>query len=346
MPPFTPTHVGRFEILRPLGAGGMARVYLARDTLTRDSRLVAVKILGDAYPVSALSHEAQLIASLQHPHIAQLIDAGVSPDGVHYLVVEYVHGVSLREVLESARAAGTWLPPAFGMSVVAAAAAALHHAHERVGRDGRPLGIVHRDVAPSNLMIGYDGTVKLIDFGIAWSRVREEETRKGLVKGKLGYMSPEQILGHPVDRRSDVFSLGVVAYEATAQARAFRAQSEHSTARRVLHGDVRPPSAARPGYPADLAQVVMFALATDREARYPSCEEMGRAMVRVAARMGAELGPGSIVPVMRDLFPEAHGRSARGTGANEALAPEPDDITTTRFTALGPGTITVSLEDL
>src|SRR5689334_14812222 len=128
MPPSTPTHLGRYEILRPLGAGGMARVYLARDAVSTSMRHVAIKVLTDGrdVDVAMLRHEARIIASLQHAHIAALLDAGEAPDGTHYIVMEYVHGVSLRQVLEAARAAGRWLPPGFGMSVIAAAAAALH----------------------------------------------------------------------------------------------------------------------------------------------------------------------------------------------------------------------------
>src|SRR6187401_2979457 len=128
MPPPMPTDLGRDELRRALGAGGMAHVYLARDAISPQPRQVAIKVLvepGDS-DLAMLRHEARVIASLQHPHIAALLDAGAAPDGTHYLVMEYVHGVSLREVLEQARAMGRWLPPGFGMSVVAAAAAALH----------------------------------------------------------------------------------------------------------------------------------------------------------------------------------------------------------------------------
>jgi serine/threonine-protein kinase len=334
----------------------MARVYLARDAVSTQMRHVAIKVLTDARDVDVqmLRHEARIIAQLQHMHIAALLDAGEAPDGMHYLVMEYVHGVSLRQVLEAARAAGRWLPPGFGISVVAAAAAALHHAHERVGAEG-PLGIVHRDVAPSNIMIGFDGQVKLIDFGIAWSRVRDHETKRGLVKGKVGYMSPEQILGHVVDRRSDIFSLGVVAYEATAQARAFRAASEHETARRVINGAVRPPSAARPGYPPMLAHLVMTALSVDPARRYQDAEEMGRACVRVAGRIGAKMGQSAIADVMADLFPDqVRQRSARGTGANELVLDlridedesESEAATTTRFRPVtGEPSVIVTLDD-
>ncbi|MCA9673501.1 MAG: serine/threonine protein kinase, partial [Myxococcales bacterium] len=272
--PRQPRLLDRYELVQPLGAGGMAKVYLARlaDPSGFD-RHFALKLLESVDdPAGAeeqvlFRHEARVLGSLHHQHIAQIFDAGVAPDGAHYLVMEYVHGATLREVLEAARHAGRQLPLGFGLTVIAAAAAGLHHAHQRRSADG-PMGIVHRDVSPSNLMIGHDGSVKLIDFGIAWSRNRSLETRRGIVRGKPGYMSPEQLMELPLDGRSDVFALGVVAYEATTQTRAFRASSEHETARRVVQGKVRSPAAARPGYPAELTELVMTALAPDPASRF------------------------------------------------------------------------------
>jgi serine/threonine protein kinase len=337
MPPYAPpSRLGRFEVVRPLAAGGMARIYLGRDRL----RLVALKVLPPGDDAVALRDEWRVISQLRHPHVCEVIEAGVAHDGTSFLAMEYVHGASLKDVLESARRVGRRLPLELGMSVVLAAARGLHHAHEHGA-----LGIVHRDVSPSNVMIGHDGAVKLIDFGIAWSTGRETaETRKGLVKGKAGYMAPEQLLGGRVDRRCDVFSLGVVLYEVTAQARAFRAGSDHETARRVMRGEVRPPAAARPGYPADLAQVVMNSLAVDLGARYQTAGEFAEAIDRCAARLGLTLGAPPIAGEMRTLYPDAHARRARGTGAIPAMRvgnpdppPEPppdppsdpDDATTT-----------------
>jgi serine/threonine protein kinase len=328
MPPFAPpTLLGRYEIVRPLAAGGMARIYLARDR----HRLVALKVLSPGDDPAVLRDEARAISPLRHPHVCQVIEAGVAADGTHFLAMEYVHGASLKDVLESARRVGRRLPLSFGLSVVLAAARGLHHAHEY-----GDLGLVHRDVSPSNLMIGHDGSVKLIDFGIAWAHAREvEATRKGLVKGKVGYMAPEQLLAGPIDRRCDVFSLGVVAYEVTAQARAFRAGSDHETARRVVRGEVRPPSAARPGYPPDLAQVVVNALAVDPAARYQTAAEFADAIDRCAVRLGHVLGALPVAAEMRVLYPERR-RTPRGTGAQGELAPIDDDeaTTTARFVAV------------
>src|SRR5262249_49369168 len=167
---------------------------------------------------------------------------GVADDGTYFLAMEYLHGETVRATLARARHRHVRLPFEYALSVVANAASGLHHAHERRGADGQPLGIVHRDVSPSNIICGYEGSVKLIDFGIAKADARSTVTQTGFVKGKAGYMAPEQALGYPVDRRSDVFALGVVMYELCTQHRAFRAASEHESVQRMVRGDVTRPS--------------------------------------------------------------------------------------------------------
>src|SRR6185503_1015616 len=151
--------------------------------------------------------EARLVATLHHQHVAQVYEIGVADDGTHFLAMEYLHGETLRAVLGRARDRGMRIPLEFTLTVVCASAAGLHHAHERRGTSGAPLGIVHRDVSPSNVIVGYDGAVKLIDFGIAKADERSTKTQTGFIKGKAGYMAPEQALGYAVDRRSDVFAL-------------------------------------------------------------------------------------------------------------------------------------------
>ena len=303
----------------------MAQVYLARSGRGLEERLVALKVIpaeAGAEVVETFRHEAQVSASLRHPNVVEVLDVGVDDDGVAYLAMQLVHGATLREVLKAAIAAGRTLPLGFALGVVAAAAEGLHHAHEQRGPGG-PLGIVHRDISPSNVMIGHDGSVKLIDFGIARSRVKIHDTVRGVVKGKAAYMSPEQLCGDLLDRRSDIFSLGVVAYEATTQTRAFATGSELDSARRVLRVVVRPPASVRPGYPPELAEVFGRALAARPEDRWETAQDFGAALEGAAALAGIRHDAASRAEEMRRLFP---GALARGTGSHPVL---PEEAVTT-----------------
>src|SRR5687768_9855243 len=257
--------LGKYELVRHLASGGMARVYLARiSSVGGFERHVVLKTVRperteDQSYLTMFLDEARLIAALHHQNIAQVHDMGVAEDGTYYLAMEYLHGETVRAILVQARERTVRLPLGLATTVIGAAAAGLHHAHERRGPDGSPLGIVHRDVSPSNVIVGYDGSIKLIDFGIAKAEARSTRTQTGFVKGKAGYMAPEQALGHPVDRRSDVFALGIVLYELTTQARAFRASSEFEAVQRIVRGDLMRPTKVCDDYPSELEHVVMTA---------------------------------------------------------------------------------------
>lgn len=300
--------LGKYELLRHLASGGMARVYLARvEGVGGFQRHLVLKTVRperteDSSYVAMFLDEARLIATLHHQHIAQVYDIGVADDGTYFLAMEYLHGETMRHVLERARDLRQRLPLDFSLTVVAAAAAGLHHAHERRGPDGRPLGIVHRDVTPSNVIAGYDGSVKLIDFGIAKAAERSTQTKTGFIKGKAGYMAPEQALGHPVDRRADVFSLGVMLYELTTQTRAFPAASELEIAHRIVRGEVTPPSVAVAGYPTELEDVVMSALARDPDERFGDADALAHAVSYAASHLGVALGPAAVSRVLGQLF--------------------------------------------
>ncbi|MBZ0233012.1 MAG: serine/threonine protein kinase [Deltaproteobacteria bacterium] len=314
--------LGKYELLRHLASGGMARVYLARvEGVGGFTRHLVLKTMRperteDTSYVSMFLDEARLVATLHHQHIAQVYDIGVADDGTYYLAMEYLHGETMRHVLERARDLRQRLPLDFSLTVVAAAAAGLHHAHERRGPDGRPLGIVHRDVTPSNVIAGYDGSVKLIDFGIAKAAERSTHTKTGFIKGKAGYMAPEQALGHPVDRRADVFSLGVMLYELTTQTRAFPAASELEIAHRIVRGEVTPPSVAVAGYPTELEDVVMSALARDPDERFGDADAFGHAINYAASHLGVALGPAAVSRVIGQLF---------GSRPEPWLAPEVEE---------------------
>jgi serine/threonine-protein kinase len=190
----------------------------------------------------------------------------------------------------------------FGLACGSAAASGLHYAHEQRSAEGKPLQIVHRDVSPSNVIVTYDGNVKLIDFGIAKAAGRTTKTATGFVKGKSGYMAPEQILGYEVDRRTDVFALGVLVYELTTQQRAFGGNSEHEATHRIVHGAIVPPSQLVPGYPVELEEVVMTALELDPDDRFQDAAAMQRALEQVARELHLNLGTGSLTRVLDELF--------------------------------------------
>ena len=237
--------LGKYQLLQHLAQGGMASVYLARlSGLAGFERHVVLKTLradalADTARVAMFLDEARVVATLHHQHIAQVYEVGRARDGSYFLAMEYVHGETISRVLKTAIDRRCSLPLDFGVTVVCAVAAGLHHAHERRGPGGAPLGIVHRDVSPSNVIVSYDGSIKLIDFGIAKATSRTTHTQTGVIKGKAGYMAPEQALGHPVDRRADVFALGVLAYELTTQTHAFQA----------THDGIVPPSKLVASYP-------------------------------------------------------------------------------------------------
>jgi serine/threonine-protein kinase len=303
-----PESLGRYELIRHLASGGMAQVYLARaNGLGGFARHVVVKAMSaqrqddEAY-VRMFLDEARLAAMLHHQHIAQVYEVGCGDDGTYFLVMEYVHGVTVRAVLEAAHNRGAKLPLELGVSVAIASAAGLHHAHECCDLDGRPLGIVHRDVSPSNVLLGHDGSIKLIDFGIAKANQRTTHTATGCIKGKTGYMAPEQARGYAVDRRTDVFALGVLAYELTTQSRAFHAPSQFETMQRTLRGEVKPPSQVVPGYPRELEDVIMTALEVDPDERFQDAEAMRSALDHVARELALPTGAATVIHALDGLF--------------------------------------------
>ncbi|HET9991938.1 MAG TPA: protein kinase, partial [Kofleriaceae bacterium] len=290
-------------------AGGMARIYIGRTTgIGSFERHVVLKLIlperaNDVTAVQMFLDEARLAASLNHQNVAQVFEVG-EDGGIHYLAMEYVHGQDLRALLAKAGGQGTRIPLELALTVVAGAAAGLNHAHERRAADGTPLGIVHRDVSPSNIMIGYDGSVKLLDFGIAKATSRSVETQSGIIKGKFAYMAPEQCRGRDVDRRSDVFSLGIILYEISTQHRCFRADSDFDTMHRIVTGDVVRPSRLVQGYPVELEAIVLKALAVEAQQRYQSAGLLLEALEAFAVANRYSLSTIGLGRFMRDMFGE------------------------------------------
>jgi serine/threonine-protein kinase len=254
----------------------MATVWVARDL--RENRLVAVKamlseLVDEAEFVRMFIDEVRLVRSIRHPNVVTIHDVG-EDDGVMWMSMEWVEGESLHAVIAEAGKRRA-IPPEMAVRIIADVASGLHAAHELRDPNGEPRGVVHRDISPHNILIGTNGVVKLVDFGVAKALGRVSElTRAGQLKGKFGYMSPEQALGMPVDRRSDLFALGIVLFELTTSRRLFRGDTDAETLRFVTTGDVPRPSTIDPLYPLELELVVMKALAREPAARYATAQEL------------------------------------------------------------------------
>jgi len=244
--------------------------------------------------------EARVAATLHHQHIVQVHDIGEAA-GEYFIAMEYVHGEDVRKILSSASKQRTHVPLGHAVAIVSAAAAGLHYAHERRGSDMQPLHIVHRDVSPSNILVGYDGSIKVVDFGIATASMRQE-TRSGSLKGKLSYMSPEQCKGAVVDRRSDVYSLGVVLYELATTTRMIKGENDYLVMEQIVHGRISSPQLRRPSLPNELTEIIMRALATDRDRRFGTAEDLRVALDQFASSAGLTAGSSAIAAYMRQQF--------------------------------------------
>jgi len=313
--------IGRFEVLDHLASGGMGQVYLARATgLGGFERQVVIKTLdpGGSYEddesfVTMFLDEARLVGALNHQFIAPVYEVGCDDEGRYFLVMDYIQGETAQAIWRASEARGYPVPIGLALTVGSAVASALHYAHGLCARDGTPLEIVHRDVSLSNVMVGHDGSVKLIDFGIAKSARRGTKTQVGTLKGKIGYLAPEQVLHRPVDRRTDIFALGIVMYELTTTTRAFRDPSDLVTFERITNGQLVPPSKVIAGYPAELERILLRALATDPADRYQDAGTMGRDIEAFAARLGISIGHVAVVKAMQQLFGSRRRRLARGS---------------------------------
>jgi serine/threonine protein kinase len=299
--------LGKYRVVRRLATGGMAEIYLAEARgIEGFAKHVVLKCILPQYAASEtfvrlFLNEARVTASLDHPNIASVYDIG-EHGGTYFFAMEYLHGEDLGRLLRELHGRSARLPLEHALTIGAGVAAGLHAAHEKRGVDGRPLGLVHRDVSPSNVVLTYDGGVKLVDFGVAKLTATAELTHTGMLKGKVAYMSPEQCNDQPLDRRSDVFSLGVLLYELTTLTRLFRADSEAGSLRLVLETKIPPPSTRVADYPPELEAVLLRALSRDREQRYASARELQIALEQVARSRGLVVSAASLGDWISDLF--------------------------------------------
>lgn len=258
--------------------------------------------------------EARLLAELAHPNIPQVFDLGYA-EGYWYLAMEHVGGFSLADVCRGAAKVNKPMPLIVAVSIVSQICAALHHAHERLDREGRALRIVHRDVTPQNVMITGDGVIKVLDFGVAQTAARID-TDAGVVKGTYAYMAPEQVRGRTLDKRADVFALGVILYELTTGRRLYRGTDVQVMTAIVEH-DVAAPTSIMPNYPAELESIVLAALQRDRGARTPSTAHFSLALDQFLLRGKLIGAPLVISRYVRELFPYERAHEA-GMGIAES----------------------------
>ncbi len=274
---------GRYQLLKKLATGGMAQIYLARQLGPEgfEKLLVVKRILphlaeNDDF-ITMFLDEARIAARLNHPNIVQIFDLGAQDDS-YFIAMEFIHGEDVRRVWKHADKIGQPIPLALICRIIIEACAGLDYAHKKPDASGRPLNIVHRDISPQNILVSFEGGVKVVDFGIAKAADQATVTKSGVLKGKYSYMSPEQAAGQPIDCRTDIFALGVVLYELLTGTRLFKRATDIQTLNAVTECNVAPPSEINSRVPPDLDAIVMKALAKDRTARFPEARQLGAAL--------------------------------------------------------------------
>ncbi|HEX8954043.1 MAG TPA: serine/threonine-protein kinase, partial [Polyangia bacterium] len=315
--------IGKYEVLQRLAAGGMAEIFLARvvGVLGFDKLVVIKRIL----PHLASRHdfiqmfldEARIATTLDHANIVQTHEVGVHGKS-YFMVMEYLAGEDVRSIVRRiAGSATARVPLEHALTIAVGVAAGLHYAHEKRDRDGKPLDIVHRDVTPQNVIVTYDGAVKLLDFGIAKASNRINETRSGSFKGKVPYMSPEQCRGEPLDRRSDLFSLGILLHELTLCRRLFRGETDFQILKQIAEGPIVRPRAVDAAYDARLEAIVMKALERDPARRFQTARQLQQALEELAHDLRLRLSPLALADYLQGLFGEKIGAWQAASAAGD-----------------------------
>jgi serine/threonine protein kinase len=299
--------LGRFLLVRRLAIGGMAEIYLAHTRgIEGFEKFVVLKRILPQFAaneefIKMFTDEARIAATLHHPNVAQVYEIGQA-GGSYFFTMEYVHGEDVRNIIKQSIRSGRPIPLEHAIFIVLGTAAGLHYAHEKKTPRGEPLGIVHRDVSPSNVLVTFDGCVKLVDFGIAKAASRQVETRTGTLKGKLAYMSPEQCRGEPLDRRSDVFAIGILLYELTTGTKLFNGDTEFAIMNQIVNQDVPPPSLLRADFPSGLEPILLKALKRNRDERYASGQELQVDLENFAREQKMVISPVAVTRYMEELF--------------------------------------------
>ncbi|HVU49934.1 MAG TPA: serine/threonine-protein kinase [Polyangia bacterium] len=305
MGPGSVGHLGRYQVIGRLATGGMAEVYLALSgELSGYRTLVVVKrilphLASNQEFIRMFLDEARIAALLDHPNVVRIIEVGHDGDE-YFLVMELVQGKPLSAITRKAAKDMNPLTPALSAYIVAQAANGLGYAHNLADAEGRPLGVVHRDVSPQNILVSFEGAVKVIDFGIVRALGRVSQTNPGGLKGKIEYMAPEQASSEDVDQRADVFALGIVLWEAVTGRHLFRRDTELATMRAIVDEPIPPPSDITPVHP-QLEQIIVRALQKRREDRFQTAQEMAMALERYAFSQEG-FSPLQLANYVKELF--------------------------------------------
>ena len=302
----TGTGSGRYRTLERLATGGMGEVELAMRTEGQFRRLYAIKRLresmkDDEGAREMFLDEARLAGLVRHPNVVSVLDVGEDERGP-YLAMDFVEGISAGALLRWSGKNGVSLPVQVCLRVIREIALGLHAAHELADHDGQPLGMVHRDVSPQNILIGFDGIARIADFGIAKAAGRTTRTTTGLLKGKAGYMSPEQLRFEEPDRRSDLFSLAIVLYELLAGRRLYRSETDLQTARRILSEPPPDIDDARGDVPPEVVELLFSSLAKDPASRPRDAQEVARRLDVVIGALALEEGAIDVGEYIREHF--------------------------------------------
>jgi len=307
---------GSYYLLERLAVGGMAEVYLAKSFMgAGGDRLVALKrilpsIAEDDEFIAMFIDEAKIAGQLNHANVAQIFDLGKINQS-YFIAMEYVSGHDLRALWERTRDGGEGMPIGLACYVTQKICDGLDYAHRRRDNRGRPLNIIHRDVSPQNILMSYDGDVKVIDFGIAKAANRMVRTQTGILKGKFAYMAPEQARGEPTDHRADIFAIGVILYELLTGERAFKAESDFALLEKVRKVDLVPPRKLKPHIPKDLERIVYKAMEREAADRYPHASVMAGELDRFMQNHGITYNKEETAASVRRTFREEYDEEKR-----------------------------------
>ena len=322
-----PERYGQYRVFEQLGSGGMATVHRAEIDTPDGVKQVALKRLTptiDKKPVNLFQDEARLLQYLKHPNISEFYETG-RVFGTYFIAMEYIQGTTLKQLIEHCATSVGPVPQGIALNLIGQLCDALDYAHKRRDEQGRPLGIIHRDVTPANLILEHTGVLKLVDFGLAKAAVSKEPSTAGVIKGKLGYVAPEYTRGQ-IDQRADLWAVGIILYELLTGRRLFDGAQAIDTLSRVRELPIPRPSRANPRVAPEIDDLVMTALERDPQHRWPSGSAMRNRINALCARLGEQVDNQRVVEWVTWALGQQRGRQIQMTPvvALPALSKPPD----------------------